>query len=111
MCFARFLAKKELCGRSPVQSFILADEGQVDGVCGTSGEWVKDGGNLCISKSRMTVYDVKSRKVNGKCLVTDVKKDNRKVVLACNKVDKTCSPVHYEKWKHQRAGGRDCSDP
>ncbi|XP_056884361.1 uncharacterized protein LOC130523260 isoform X1 [Takifugu flavidus] len=77
-----YLVKKGLCGRVPVQSFIQATEAQVVQVCGTAGSRVVGGGNLCISKSEMKIYDVVSE-----CSVKNVTVRRHKVVLACEKAD------------------------
>lgn len=108
-CGYRYLVEKHLCGRTPIQTFIQADKDQVRKICGTSGKRVENGGNLCISKSDMRVYDVKSRVRNGQCIVINVTEGNHRIVLACNKVSHTCLPVHYEKWTNQRAGRQDCN--
>ncbi|CAG05744.1 unnamed protein product [Tetraodon nigroviridis] len=83
--WSRYLVRMELCGRVLDQSFIQADEGLVSQVCRSSGKRVENGGNLCISKSSMTFYVVKSHKQNGNCVVDDVDKKKDKVVLGCNK--------------------------
>lgn len=95
---------KGLCGRVPVQSFIKAPEAQVVKVCGAAGKRVVGGGNLCISKSEMEIYEVVSE-----CIVKNVTPRHHKVVLACDKVGKKFLPVHYEKFSSQRAGEENCS--
>uniref|UniRef100_A0A3B5JZP8 Uncharacterized protein n=1 Tax=Takifugu rubripes TaxID=31033 RepID=A0A3B5JZP8_TAKRU len=100
-----YLVKKGLCGRVPVQSFIQATEAQVVQVCGTAGSRVVGGGNLCISKSEMKIYDVVSE-----CSVKNVSVRRHKVVLACEKVGNKRLPVHYEKFKSQTAGDKNCSN-
>ncbi|TWW63502.1 hypothetical protein D4764_03G0005100, partial [Takifugu flavidus] len=84
-----YLVKKGLCGRVPVQSFIQATEAQVVQVCGTAGSQVVGGGNLCISKSEMKIYDVVSE-----CSVKNVTVRRHKVVLACEKVEVYDSSEH-----------------
>lgn len=102
----------ELCGRVPVQSFIDGDEGQVRQICHSGGQRVREAtgpkGNLCISKSSMTVYDVKSKRQNNKCKVTSVNPGNHRVVVACDKVENKCLPVHYEKYIDQSPDNRNC---
>lgn len=78
-------------------------------VCGSSGKRVKNGGNLCISKSDMRVYEVKSNVKRGECYVTAVDKGHHKVVLACNEVYNACLPVHYQKWTNQIEEKEDCN--
>lgn len=101
----RYLVKKGLCGRVPVQSFINATEARVVKVCGTAGSRVVGGGNLCISKSEILIYDVESV-----CFVKNVTVRHHKVVLACDKVGKKFRPVHYEKFQSQRARDENCSN-
>lgn len=88
-----------------MQSFIRAKEAQIDQVCGTDGNRVVGGGNLCISKSEMKIYEVVSE-----CSVKHVTVRRRKVVLACDKVGSKLLPVHYEKFKNQTAGEENCSN-
>lgn len=87
-----------------MQSFIKATKDQVNQVCGTAGNRVVGGGNLCISKSEMEIYDVVSE-----CSVKNVTVRHHKVVLACDKVGKKFLPVHYEKFNNQTAGNENCS--
>lgn len=108
VCGYSYLVKMHLCGRTSVQSFIQADETQVRLVCGTSGKRVGKQ-NLCISKSPMRVYDITSHVTNGQCFVTKVDVQDHRVVLACDKLDKMCLPVHYEKWRKQKARKLDCN--
>lgn len=103
--------KSKLCGRVPVQSFIDADEGQVKQICRKAG-WRVNGatgskGNLCISNSIMTVYNVQSVSKGG-CKVKRAKPCKHKVVVACNKVENQCFPVHYEKYQGQKPGKEPC---
>lgn len=107
----RYLEKYHLCGRTEVQSFIEDGEGQVQQICGSTGRRVKGAtgkkGNLCISKSIMTVYNVKSVK-NPACKVNSAELRKHKVVVACNKVQKRCLPVHYEKYSDQEPDNLTC---
>lgn len=102
--------KSKLCGRVKVQSFIDADEGQVRQICRDAG-WRVDGatgrkGNLCISNSTMTVYDVQSERKGCRVNSANLRKHN--VVVACNKVENQCFPVHYEKYQSQKQGKKRC---
>lgn len=98
-----------LCARTKVQSFIDEDEGQVKQVCRGGGNRVASGGNLCISKSGMRVYDVMSRGTNQKCTVTKLTLRRHNVVVACGKVNNNCVPVHYQGGTGYRAVSQDCS--
>lgn len=65
-------------------------------------------GNLCISKSSMDVYDVTSMSINGLCRVVRAQVARQPVVVACNKVNSQCLPVHYEKYIGQSPDDRAC---
>lgn len=107
-----YLDKKKLCGRVPIQSFIDADPARVDQICGRAGWRIKGAagskGNLCISQSTMKVYDVKSKKQGGKCSIEYVHLKNDAVVVACDKVEGDCLPVHYEPYTNQKKDKHTC---
>lgn len=107
-----YLDAKKLCGRIPVQSFIDADQAQVDQICSRNGWRIKGAagskGNLCISQSTMMVYDVESGKLGGKCSIGDVYWRNDAVVVACDKVEGKCRPVHYEPYMNQEKDIHTC---
>ena len=105
----RYLAKKGLCDRVPLQSFIDTSEDDVKKICRNGGKRVESGGNLCISASGMTVYDVRSKNANGKCTVTSLTHGQQRVVVACNKVGNVCLPVHYEAYRSQQPTKQNCS--
>lgn len=107
-----YLVKNELCGRVPVQTFIEAEEKDVQKICSGAGHVVKDAtekkGNLCISDSIMQVYHVTSTKDNNGCKVDKLTPDKQIVIVACNKVKNHCLPVHYEKYVDQKKGNIPC---
>lgn len=109
--FNRYLEQKKLCGRVPVQSFIDAEEAEVKKVCQHAGRRVTGAngnqGNLCISETEMDVYHVNSAQEKT-CEVKRVKLAKQKVVLACDKVQSQCLPVHYERYTHQNPGNLPC---
>lgn len=104
-----YLERMRLCARTNVQSFIDEDEGQVKQVCRGAGYRVTTGGNLCISQSNMKVYDVESEGTNIDCTVSRVTKGVHKVVLACDKVNNNCAPVHYQNRRGYQASRQVCS--
>lgn len=108
----RYLVKKGLCGRTPVQSFINAAASQVDQICRGGGRQVRGAtggtGNLCISNSVLTVYDVCSNMSGSVCKVSSAKRRQHKVVVACDKVENICRPVHYERYNNQQPGNVVC---
>uniref|UniRef100_A0A3B4UTB5 Ribonuclease A-domain domain-containing protein n=1 Tax=Seriola dumerili TaxID=41447 RepID=A0A3B4UTB5_SERDU len=92
-----YLQGKRLCGRAPVQTFIDARVGAVHQICSRSGLRVQSSpGNLCISRSRMQVFDVISDQ-NCSMNRMRVQKGSQKVIVACDKVNNRCLPVHFEK--------------
>ena len=105
----RYLTRKKLCDRVPLQSFIDDSEVNVQKICRNGGRRVKSGGNLCISASSLTVYDVESKHANGQCTVTSLSHRQQKVVVACDKVANVCLPVHYQGYKNQQPTKQNCS--
>uniref|UniRef100_A0A3P9JFV0 Uncharacterized protein n=1 Tax=Oryzias latipes TaxID=8090 RepID=A0A3P9JFV0_ORYLA len=89
----KFIEKrKELCKR-PVQSFIPNEEREkLIAVCSAAGGKVYEK-NLCISKEDFTFFTVR---VDKKCVVTNVQQETKRLILACDKVDNKCVPVHFE---------------
>uniref|UniRef100_A0A3B3BPQ3 Si:dkey-237j11.3 n=1 Tax=Oryzias melastigma TaxID=30732 RepID=A0A3B3BPQ3_ORYME len=88
----RLIQKRKLCDR-PVQSFLRqSDLGDVKAVCTTGGKEYE--GNLCISQRSFTFstvsYDVRSRHV------TSVVRETKHLILACDKVNNKCLPVHFK---------------
>ncbi|XP_062372875.1 uncharacterized protein LOC134060253 [Sardina pilchardus] len=103
--WSKYLAKKELCGRVPVQSFFQRnDEGRVKYICKDKGFVYKV--NLCVSQETFTVFHVTSTKP---CEVTEVVSKKEKVMLACDTIANVeCLPVHYEKYNGQHHGSQKC---
>lgn len=87
-----FIRDKKLCNR-PIQSFIPNEErARLIAVCSAAGGKVYNR-NLCISKEDFTFFTVT---VDKKCVVTSVKQETKRLILACDKVDNKCVPVHFE---------------
>ncbi|XP_041635352.1 seminal ribonuclease-like [Cheilinus undulatus] len=105
-----YLRLNGLCGRQPTQSFIDAKAKDVKGICKTLGRLIQDApqsqGNFCISQSTMRVYDVKS---DGRCKITSAKGVDKRVVVRCAKVGKTCLPIHFEAYRNQTPSKTYCS--
>ena len=104
--FHSYLRDRNLCGRADDQSFIKATEEEVKKICTPEGEYVYN--NLCRSRSKMTVYNVKSDTNCNDIKVTSAK---RKVVVACDKVGEECLPVHYQakiNRKKRKEKGKNC---
>uniref|UniRef100_A0A3B4X123 Ribonuclease A-domain domain-containing protein n=1 Tax=Seriola lalandi dorsalis TaxID=1841481 RepID=A0A3B4X123_SERLL len=98
---------KGLCGRTQVQTFIDAGVGAVQQICGWSGRRLQGhSGNLCISTSCMRLYDVRS---SHNCRCIRVRKYQKQVIVACDKVYNQCLPVHFERNSGQRPSNRPCA--
>lgn len=107
----KYLRQANLCGRARVQSFIDADEYEVQKIC-RGGGWRVRGAcgprrNMCISKSNMKIYNVESTKHCG-CTVESVILKVHKVVVGCNKIHHNCFPVQYEKFNSQKPHYKIC---
>lgn len=91
----RFIKNHGLCERS-VQSFLHPDDkNRVKAVCTKRGGKVYEG-NLCISLNKFSFITV--RYGVGSCRVKSVRKEkNKHLILACDKVNNRCLPVHFEK--------------
>lgn len=89
-----------------------ADLRQIRLICSRAGRRVQGAigldGNTCISQSSMNVYDVRSKKVEEKCIITVINPSKNPVVVACDKVDNNCRPVHYEQYTGQKRSDRTC---
>ncbi|KAL2079153.1 hypothetical protein ACEWY4_024897 [Coilia grayii] len=104
--WGKYLDKKNLCGRVPVQSFFEgASEGLVKAICKGQGFVYKQ--NLCVSQKTLTVFHVSSQLAKP-CKVTEVESKEEKVILACDAVANQCLPVHYEKYNGQKPGSVIC---
>lgn len=108
----RYLKKEGLWCRTPVQSFIEDSESKVDRICSKDGRRLADTvtypGNLCISSSDMLIYEVTIRKTNKGCDI-DVSQDSRPAIVACDKVENRCLPVHFQRYEHQSPSKVPCS--
>uniref|UniRef100_A0A8C7YNH1 Si:dkey-237j11.3 n=1 Tax=Oryzias sinensis TaxID=183150 RepID=A0A8C7YNH1_9TELE len=90
----RFIWRRRLCHR-PIQSFLHPDDkNRVKAVCTARGGKVY-WRNLCISRRRFTFYTVRYRL--GTCRVQHVKREEKHLILACDKLDNRCLPVHFER--------------
>ncbi|KAL2079155.1 hypothetical protein ACEWY4_024899 [Coilia grayii] len=104
--WAKYLDKKNLCGRVPVQSFFRqGSEGKVRAIC--KGQGFVYNRNLCVSQNTFTVFHVSSQ-VAKPCKVTRIVSKKQKVILACDAVANQCLPVHYEKYNGQKPGSVTC---
>lgn len=88
-----FIEKQKLCGR-PIQSFIRHEEhDKLIAVCSATGGKVYDK-NLCISKEMFSFVTVTANETS--CEVKEVTKEEKHLILACDKVDNKCVPVHFK---------------
>ncbi|CAJ1051851.1 hypothetical protein EXN66_Car013418 [Xyrichtys novacula] len=97
-----YLEKKNLCNRPRQTFFEQTDEGLVRQICNGAGMPLDKSfyGNLCISNTNIRQYEVKVS-TNGKCEVQRLKRLKKRVVVACDKVNNQCLPVHLEKYRNQ----------
>lgn len=99
------------CSR-PTQSFLpKSDLDRVMAVCSnTGGKAYKE--NLCISQEPFTFVTVRSEP--GTCGIRSVKPEKKHLILACEKLDNQCLPVHFEgnpKDLRPSNNDRGCQDP
>ena len=90
--WGEYLKKKNLCGRVPIQSFILTSD--VNNIC--QGQGIQHDKNKCISNNKYTVCDVISISYNKICWVFPRPCYELYVIVACDKIGNICLPVHYE---------------
>uniref|UniRef100_A0AAY4C532 Ribonuclease A-domain domain-containing protein n=1 Tax=Denticeps clupeoides TaxID=299321 RepID=A0AAY4C532_9TELE len=87
-----FLRKSKFCHR-PTQSFLPDSERErVNAVCASGGKLYK--GNLCISKEPFSFITV--RVEQGTCGIRKVVRETKHLILACEKIENHCKPVHFE---------------
>ncbi|KAF7650892.1 hypothetical protein LDENG_00118990 [Lucifuga dentata] len=99
----KYLQKYTLCSR-PKQSFMeKSDEATIKGICNGNGRNHRI--NLCISMSQIQVYYIEVN-VND-CSIKNKLKQNQHVIVACDKVNNQCLPVHYEKNNGQKPDPKD----
>ncbi|XP_034030606.1 uncharacterized protein LOC117514320 [Thalassophryne amazonica] len=81
------------CNR-PTQSFLQPkDMDRVRAVCTSGGGKVyKD--NLCISTTPFTFVTVRSE--SGTCGIRNIREEKKHLILACEKLENQCLPVHFE---------------
>lgn len=90
-----YLTRKNLCGRTSLQSFLRKDySSSVVRICNGRGNRV--GQNMCISQRRFRVFVVQSAMRNGRCEVqSPVQSGRLYVTVACEVIENRCLPVHY----------------
>ncbi|ROL43139.1 hypothetical protein DPX16_1777 [Anabarilius grahami] len=100
----RYLTRNGLCGRAPQQSFLRKNnEDRVKGICHERG--VRYSGNMCISKSSLKVYIVRSHYDSNRKCRAHVRSRYYYVVVACDVVVNQCLPVHYQTQTTSRPSG------
>ncbi|XP_054483014.1 uncharacterized protein LOC129115790 [Anoplopoma fimbria] len=93
----RYIRANQICATT-TQSF-LENQRRVEKICNGKGHPISNNGNLCISDSRMQVYDLI---INNNCKVTSISDAMKPVIVACNIVGNRCRPVHFEGYINQR---------
>ncbi|XP_031432833.1 uncharacterized protein LOC116222535 [Clupea harengus] len=87
------LRNKNFCFR-PTQSFLPESERQrVEAVCSPSGGKVFKG-NMCISKESFSFITVRVQ--SGTCGIKRIDREQKHLILACEKLRNVCQPVHFE---------------
>ncbi|XP_041961989.1 uncharacterized protein LOC121720139 [Alosa sapidissima] len=87
------LRNKKFCSR-PTQSFLPESERQrVEAVCSPSGGKAFRG-NMCISKEPFSFITV--RVEQGTCGIKRIVHERKHLILACEKLQNVCQPVHFE---------------
>ncbi|XP_029931563.1 uncharacterized protein LOC115376211 [Myripristis murdjan] len=99
----KYLTKKGLCKRTEVQSFLNSrDCRKVKGICNGHGTRKQIpynlNENICISDTKMTVYDVKVNMSSKLCTVIKAEQRKGYVMVACDEVGNRCRPVHYQRY-------------
>ncbi len=91
--FYRYLQSNNLCNR-PQQTFMESrDLTQVKQICRGYGQRRNSYNNLCISDSRIQVYDFS---VDNNCQVRNLDPGRRYVVVACDAIQNVCRPSHFQ---------------
>lgn len=91
-----FIKQIGTCFR-PVQSFISYTlKQQVDNICSPSGGKIYID-NLCVSKQEFSFTTVF---VDNNCVVYRVLPEKKYLILACNKIQNYCLPVHFQPNSH-----------
>ncbi|XP_063054263.1 uncharacterized protein LOC134448522 [Engraulis encrasicolus] len=87
------LRSKQFCYR-PTQSFLPESERRrVEAVCSPEGGKAFEG-NMCISKQPFTFVTV--RVEHGTCGIKRIERQTRHLILACERLQNVCQPVHFE---------------
>ncbi|KAG8009710.1 hypothetical protein GBF38_004881 [Nibea albiflora] len=88
-----YIERDKNCSR-PTQSFLQQnDQRRVKDVCTAKGGVIHRG-NLCLSRQPFTFVTVKIDKST--CSIEDVREETKHLILACDRLDNQCLPVHFE---------------
>lgn len=98
----RYLRMKHLCKRRRQTFFMESDEENVKKICNGHGVINNEHDNLCTSDSKMLVYYLN---VTSNCKILSKKEFRKYVVVACDKVENVCLPVHFEMFTNKRPNG------
>ncbi|XDV24279.1 hypothetical protein PO909_028500, partial [Leuciscus waleckii] len=93
-----FIGTENTWGRKTQSFFREAAHDHAKAVCSKGGKKYP-GRNLCISNEPLEFITVHVDTANKK--VTEVKQMNRHVILACEKIENECKPVHFEPNKNE----------
>lgn len=98
----KYLRMKHLCKRRRQTFFMESDEENVKKICNGHGVINNEHDNLCTSDSKMLVYYLN---VTSNCKILSKKEFRKYVVVACDKVENVCLPVHFEMFTNKRPNG------
>ncbi|KAG8009708.1 hypothetical protein GBF38_004879 [Nibea albiflora] len=89
----RYIRRKGGCNR-PTQSFLQRkDQRRVKDVCTRKGGVIYKR-NLCLSRRPFTFVTV--RIDTSTCSIRSVREETKHLILACDRLDNQCLPVHFE---------------
>jgi len=104
----KFITKLNSWKRKKQSFFRFTESKSVIAVCSSGGKMYKD--NLCISKQSISFFTVEINSM--KKTVKKVQFHKQHVILACDKIDNKCLPVHFdENTENSKPNNnrRDCS--
>uniref|UniRef100_A0A3B3SG52 Si:dkey-237j11.3 n=1 Tax=Paramormyrops kingsleyae TaxID=1676925 RepID=A0A3B3SG52_9TELE len=87
-----FSHNQNLCNR-PTQSFLrYNDKSLINNVCTSNGGKIYER-NLCISNRTFSFITVR---IKQGCEISSITRETNHIILACDKIDNVCRPVHFE---------------
>uniref|UniRef100_A0A3B3T098 Ribonuclease A-domain domain-containing protein n=1 Tax=Paramormyrops kingsleyae TaxID=1676925 RepID=A0A3B3T098_9TELE len=99
-----FNKHKALCNQNRLtQSFLrYRDKSRIENVCTTKGGKIYME-NLCISNHTFSFITVR---LYSSCKIRNATRESKHIILACDKVNNVCRPVHFERNQSDRRPNR-----